>query len=269
MIWVGSMSNSPTDRIGYLALNSDGHVATITIDRPEKLNALSNRFWGDLRTALAQLAGDGSTRVVIITGAGDKAFSAGGDIEGFSKMHGQDEMRRFQIDAMEGFDAVERSPLIVIAAVNGYALGGGCELTLACDIVIASENAKFGMPESALGLIPGFGAIRAPSVIGAHNTKYLVATCDHIDARRAYEIGLVQKVVSKADLMDEARSIAAKIAGNSPLALAVGKRLIGYDIDRRSIDYSVEAITVLQDSDDRKEGVAAFLEKRPPRFGQR
>jgi len=266
---VDSMSVSQADRIGYLALRRDGHIATITIDRPEKLNALSNRFWADLRAALAELANDGATRVVVITGAGDKAFSAGGDIAGFSEMHGQDEMRRFQIDAMEGFDAIERSPLTIIAAVNGYALGGGCELTLACDIVIASDDAKFGMPEAALGLIPGFGAIRAASVIGAHMTKFLVATCDHIDARRAYEIGLVQKVVGKAELMDEALRIAARIVRNSPLALTVGKRLINYDIDRRSIDYSVEAITVLQDSEDRKEGVAAFLEKRPPQFSQR
>ncbi|MDB5581364.1 MAG: Enoyl-CoA hydratase/isomerase family protein [Bradyrhizobium sp.] len=263
------MTESQVQRIGYLALSHDGHIATITIDRAEKLNALSNRFWADLRAALAQLAADGSTRVVIITGAGDKAFSVGGDIAGFSEMSGQDAMRRFQIDAMEGFDAVERCPLIVIAAVNGYALGGGCELTLACDVVIASDNARFGMPEAALGLIPGFGAIRAGSVIGVQMTKFLIATCDHIDAQRAYEIGLVQKVVDRKNLMDEARGIAARIVRNSPLALAIGKRLINYDIDRRSVDYSVEAITVLQDSEDRREGVAAFLEKRAPNFQHR
>lgn len=263
------MPQSKTDRVGYLAIEHEGSVATVTIDRPEKLNALTNRFWGDLRTVLDDLAGNGMTRVVIITGAGDKAFSAGGDIAGFAEMQGQDTMRLFQIDAMEGFSAIERSPLMIIAAVNGYALGGGCELTLACDMVVAADNAKFGMPEAALGLIPGFGAIRAPSVIGAQMTKFIVATGDHIDAQRAYEIGLVQRVVSREKLMEEARSIAQRIIRNSPLALTVGKRLINHRIDRISFDYSVEAITVLQSSSDRAEGVSAFLEGRAPDFGRK
>jgi len=254
-------------RIGDLALSRDGAVATLTIDRPAKLNALANRFWADLRAALAVFETDGHTRVVILTGAGEKAFSAGGDIAGFAEMSGQETMRAFQLDAMAGFAAIERSRLPVIAAVNGLALGGGCELTLACDFAIASENASFGMPEAALGLIPGFGAIRAPEVIGRAMAKYMVATAERISAQRAYEIGLVQKVVPQAALMDEAYAIAAKVAANSPYALSVGKRLMNRQIDQTAFDYSVEAITVLQSSADRAEGVAAFLEKRKPLFG--
>lgn len=251
---------------GYLTIERDAGIAQITIDRAEKLNALDNAFWGNLRAALDDLASDGTTRVIILTGAGEKAFSVGGDIAGFSAMTGQKAMRDFQIDAMEGFAAIERCPLPVIAAINGYALGGGCELAMACDIVVAADTARFGMPEAKLGLVPGFGAIRGPDVIGTHMTKFLIATGDHIDARRALEIGLVQQVVSAAELMTAARAIATRVAANSPMALTVGKKLVNHRIDRASFDYSVEAITVLQCSADRDEGVAAFLERRPPRF---
>ncbi|MDI1327585.1 MAG: enoyl-CoA hydratase-related protein [Brevundimonas sp.] len=255
-------------RIGDLTIDRADGIATLTIDRPAKLNALTNAFWADLRAALTMVETDGQTRVVILTGAGEKAFSAGGDIGGFADMDdGQTGMRAFQIDAMAGFAAIERSPLTVIAAVNGYALGGGCELTLACDFAIASETATFGMPEAALGLIPGFGAIRAPEVIGRPMAKYLVATGDRISALRALEIGLVQAVVAPGDLMDEARALARKVAANSPYALAVGKRLMNRQIDQAAFDYSIEAITMLQCSDDRAEGVRAFVERRAPRFG--
>lgn len=256
-----------TQRIGDLSLARDGAVGTLTIDRPAKLNALSNAFWSDLRIALRAFETDGQTRAVILTGAGDRAFSAGGDIAGFAEMQGQEVMRAFQIDAMAGFAAIERSPLTIMAAVNGLALGGGCELTLACDFAIASENASFGMPEAALGLIPGFGAIRAPEVIGRAMTKFMVAAAERISAQRAYEIGLVQKVVPHADLMNEARAIADRVAANSPYALAVGKRLMNRQIDQTAFNYSIEAITVLQSSADRAEGVSAFLEKRKPKFG--
>ncbi len=256
-----------THRIGDLVLQRDGAVATLPIDRPSKLNALPSAVWGDLRGALASFESDGRTQIVILTGAGEKAFSAGGDIAGFAELQGQEAMRAFQIDAMAGFAALERSPLTIMAAVNGYALGGGCELTLACDFAIASENASFGMPEAALGLIPGFGAIRAPEVIGRAMAKYMVATGERISAYRALEIGLVQKVTPQATLMDEARAIADKVAANSPFALSVGKRLMNRQIDQAAFDYSVEAITMLQSSADRAEGVAAFLEGRKPGFG--
>lgn len=252
---------------GYLTIERADAIGQITINRPEKLNALDNGFWANLRAALNDLASDGETRVVILTGAGDRAFSVGGDIAGFSEMRGQKAMRDFQIDAMEGFAAVERCPLTIIAAINGFALGGGCELAMAADIVIAADSARFGMPEAKLGLIPGFGAIRGPDVIGTHMTKFLIATGDQIDAQRALEVGLVQQVVPANALMAAARAIAARIAANSPMALGVGKKLVNHRIDRASFDYSVEAITVLQCSADRDEGVAAFLERRAPSFG--
>lgn len=254
-------------RFGDLILDRSDRIATITIDRPAKLNALTNQFWSDLRRALTEAETDGETRVVILTGAGDKAFSAGGDIAGFSEMAGQDVMRAFQIDAMAGFAAIEQSPLTVIAAVNGYAFGGGCELTLACDFAIASDTATFAMPEAALGLIPGFGAIRAPEVIGRPMAKYLVATGQRIDAARALAIGLVQAVTSPALLMTEARALAARVAANSPYALAVGKRMMNRQMDQAAFDHSIEAITMLQCSSDRTEGMRAFMERRAPIFG--
>lgn len=254
-------------RFGDLTLDRGDRIATITIDRPAKLNALTNRFWSDLRQALSEAETDGETRVVILTGAGERAFSAGGDIAGFSEMAGQDIMRAFQIDAMAGFTAIEQSPLTVIAAVNGYAFGGGCELTLACDFAIASTTATFAMPEAALGLIPGFGAIRAPEVIGRPMAKYLVATGERIDAARALAIGLVQAVTTPAMLMTDARALAARVAANSPYALAVGKRMMNRQMDQAAVDHSVEAITLLQCSPDRAEGMRAFLERRVPVFG--
>lgn len=258
------------ERIGDLRLERSDQIATLTIDRPAKLNALTNAFWADLRTALDRVASDGESRVIILTGAGERAFSAGGDIAGFADMDGGvGQMRAFQLDAMAGFSAIEQCPLTVIAAVNGFALGGGCELTLACDFAIASETASFGMPEAALGLIPGFGAIRAPEIIGRAMTKYLVATGERITAQRALEVGLIQAVCKPEALMAEARALASRVAASSANALEVGKRLINRGIDRASFDYSVEAISLLQCAPDRTEGTRAFVERRAPNFGPR
>lgn len=246
-------------RFGNIKLERADHVATLTIDRADKLNSVQWRFWTDLQDALATCEKDGETRFVILTGAGDRAFCAGGDIVEFSEMKGLDTMRAFQRDAMAGFAAIERSPLTVMAAVNGLAMGGGCELAMACDFAIASENATFAMPEARLGLVPGFGAIRAPEVMGRAMAKFMVATGERISARRAYEVGLVQKVVPQADLMREAMALATRAASFSPLALSVGKRLMNRQIDQASFDYSTEAITVLQASPERDAAVNAFL----------
>lgn len=253
-------------RVGDIAVASAGSIAWATIDRPAKLNALRAAFWSDLRTVLDRLASDGETGVVLLTGAGERAFSVGGDIDGFAEMQGIAEMRAFQQDAMDGFAAVERCPLIVIAVVNGLALGGGCELAMACDFAIASEAARFAMPEARLGLVPGFGVIRGPGVIGRAMTKYMIATGEMISAARAFEIGLVQAVVPDDALEAEAEALAQKISGNSPTALAVGKRLANREIDQQGFDYSVEAITMLQSHPERAEGVSAFLQKRAPDF---
>lgn len=258
-----------TARIGYLDVVRESHAALVTMNRPEKLNAMTAEFWSDLRACLDMLAADGTTRVVIITGAGDRAFSSGGDIVGFTQLKTEAEMRAYQADAMASFSHVEQCPLIVIAAVNGMACGGGCELAMASDIVIAADSAIFGLPEASLGLIPGFGALRGPEVVGRQMTKFLIATGTTISAQRAYEIGLAQLIVPRSELIPQAKALAAKIAERSPNALAVGKKMINSTIDSRAFQYSIEEITMLQSSADRAEGVAAYLARRKPVFGSR
>jgi enoyl-CoA hydratase len=255
--------------VGYLTVERHNHVAVIVMQRPEKLNAMTAGFWADLRQVLDELRDDRQTRVVIITGAGEKAFSAGGDILGFTQLKTLEEMHAYQVDAMSTFAHVERSPLTVISAVNGLALGGGCELVLASDIVIAADTATFGLPEAALGLVPGFGALRSPDVVGRQMTKYLIATGDMIDAKRAFEIGIVQLVVPKQELLTQAHAVARRVAARSPLALSVAKRMVNRTIDLASLEYSVAEITKLQGSADRAKGVEAFLERRVPIFGVR
>jgi enoyl-CoA hydratase len=261
------LSSAPV--AGNLLVTSQGAVTTISFNRPNKLNAIRSGDWADLRNVIGDLERDGHTRAVIITGTGDKAFSVGGDITDFAELNTLDLRRAFQSDAMRTFAAVETSALPIIAAVNGWALGGGCELTLACDMVIASDRARFGMPESTLGLVPGYGVLRAPQVIGRQMTKMLVMAAEQVDAQEALRIGLVQRVVPHAELMPSALALAAKIADNSSCAHVVGKKLINRGIDRAEFDYSIEALTVLQSTDDAREGISAFLEKRPARFRAR
>lgn len=249
-----------------LLLERRGPIAILTINRPAKLNAMRINFWADMREAFSRLEVDPGVRVVVITGAGDRAFSAGGDIVSFLALETLPQKRAFQVDVMKTFSVVENSPLPVIAAVNGIALGGGCELTLACDIVIASDRARFGMPEAALGLVPGYGILRAPQIIGRQMTKLLVFAREQLDAARACELGLVQRVVSHDDLMAEALRVAETIAESSPMALEVGKKVINRGVETSEFDYSAEALTVLQASDDAREGAKAFLERRTPSF---
>jgi enoyl-CoA hydratase len=241
-------------------------IAVLTIDDPAKLNAMGRTFWAEMREALAALETDGRTRAVIITGAGEKAFSAGGDIASFVDLADISAKREFQQDCMRTFAAVEETPLPVIAAVNGFAMGGGCELTLACDIVVAADNAVFGMPEAAVGLVPGFGVLRAPSVIGRHWTKLMMFAGERVDAATALQIGLAQKVVPAADLMTTARAIGERIAAAAPLALATGKSLVNRGVDRGEFDHSTAALTTLHSTADAAEGIAAFIGKRTPKF---
>jgi enoyl-CoA hydratase len=251
-----------TEEVG----NDGARIAVVTIDNPAKHNAMGSTFWRELRQALTRLEGDGRTRAVIITGAGDRAFSAGGDIASFSSLTDAAAIRAFQQDCMRTFAAVEETPLPVIAAVNGYALGGGCELALACDIVVASETAQFGMPEAAVGLVPGFGVLRAPAVIGRQWTKLMIFAGERIDAPTALHIGLAQLMVPPADLLSTARGIAGRIAAAAPLALAGGKQLVNRGVDRGEFDYSTATLTALHGTSDAAEGVAAFVGKRTPKF---
>jgi enoyl-CoA hydratase len=252
-----------------LRVAAEGGVAVLTIDAPAKLNAMGRTFWPELRDALAALEADGETRVVIVTGAGEKAFSAGGDIASFAELTDVAAKRAFQEDCMRTFAAVEESPLPIIAAVRGYAMGGGCELALACDIVIAADTAVFAMPEAAVGLVPGFGVLRAPAVIGRHWTKLMIFAGERVDAATAREIGLVQKVVPAAELMAAARKLAERVAAAAPLAVATGKALVNRGVDRGEFDHSTAALTTLHATGDAAEGIRAFVGKRPPRFAGR
>ena len=249
-----------------ITVKTDGPVAVIHLDRPEKHNALTEAFWPQMREALARLEADGTTRAVVLTGAGDKAFSAGGDIAGFGDLEGAASKRAFQADCLRTFAAVEECALPVVAAVNGYAFGGGCELALACDLVLASDRASFAMPESAIGLVPGFGVLRGPAVMGRHWTKWMVLAGERVDAAQAERIGLVQRVVPHDTLLDEAVALGERIARAAPMAVRVGKQMINRGVDRGETGYSLEAVTMLQETADTAEGIAAFTEKRAPRF---
>ena len=263
------MSSESGWSIGELVVTIDGHVATILIDRPHKLNALTARFWEDLPAILDQLAADESVRVIIITGSGERAFCAGGDIPGFLALTSIAEITAYQTAAMTAFRAVELCPVPVIAAVNGIAFGGGCELTMACDMALAVDHARFALPEARLGLVPGFGALRAPEVIGRAMARYLIASGDSIDAARALEVGLVQWVVAPDQLLADATALARRITAQAPNAVSVGKRMVNRVIDDSAVATSVRDLTALQASADRATGLTAFLAKKPAHFTTR
>ena len=242
-------------------------VGIITINRPKALNAMNIDTLNELISAVKIFDDDKSVRVIIITGAGDKAFVAGADITGFPKMgkSGADQFAHIGHDLMR---TVESSAKPVIAAVNGYALGGGTELALACDFIYASENAVFGLPETSLGIFPGFGGTqRLNKVVGMNRAREIIYTGKKIKADEALRIGLVNKVVPASELMNEAIRCANEIILNSPMAIAAVKAVInrgatlplheGLAIERTKFSDCF-------DTADMKEGVAAFLEKRRP-----
>lgn len=255
-----------TARFDHFAVEFVDETAIVFINRPDKLNSMTSEFWSQLRGLFAELESGSGVRVVIITGAGDKAFSSGGDIAGFTETGNICARRDFMKATMEGFAAIENSPLPVIAAVNGWALGGGCELTFACDIVIASDTAQFGMPEAGVGLVPGFGVQRAPSIIGRQWTKLMVFTGENVCAQEALRLGMVQRVVPSAKLLSTAIELARKIAAKAPIAISIGKEIIGRDVDRGEARYAVEALAVLFSTRDAEEGFAAFRDRRRPSF---
>lgn len=250
----------------HFASELHGPVAVARIDRPRKLNSFAGTFWPQLRGLLGTLSACTDVRAVVITGSGDRSFSAGGDIVSFAELDAAAARREFITECLKTFAAVEECPLPVIAAVNGWALGGGCELTFACDIVLAAESAVFGMPEAGVGLVPGFGVLRAPSVIGRQNTKLMVLAGERIGAQRAYELGMVQRVLPEEELLPAAIELGRRIAAQAPLALEVGKRMVNRGVDRGETGYSVEAVAMLYATQDAAEGIQAFSERRRPRF---
>jgi enoyl-CoA hydratase len=242
-------------------------IAEIVVDRPAVRNALDLEAVRRFHDALAKLERDRTVGALIITGAGDAAFVSGADIREM-----RDRTRDQGLAAINSslFTAVERFPWPTIAAVNGYALGGGCELALACDIRIAADTARFGQPELKLGIIPGAGATqRLPRIVGLGHAKHLILTGEIIDARRAFDIGLVTAVVPAAGLMDAARATARRILGQGPLAARLAKLALNasarVDLDSGLLIETL-AQTICYESDDKREGTTAFLEKRKPSF---
>jgi enoyl-CoA hydratase len=242
-------------------------IATLTIDRPSVKNALDADTVVECRQALRALAEDRDAGVLVITGAGESAFVSGADINDI-RARGRDEGLAAINSTL--FAEIERFPRPTIAAVNGYALGGGCELALACDIRIASETAKFGQPELGLGIIPGAGATqRLPRIVGLGWAKHLVLTGDVIDAKQALEIGLVTAVTPAGQLQIRARELARRVLRQGPLAARLAKLALNAS-SRVDLDSGLLIETLAQalcySSDDKIEGTTAFLEKRKPKF---
>ena len=250
-----------------LLLERDGAVAIVTLNRPKVLNALNNQTLAELSACMASLKADEGVRAIILTGSGEKSFVAGADINELatqSPVEGQTHARRGQLI----LDAIEQLGKPVIAAINGFALGGGCELAMACTIRLAADSARFGQPELNLGLMPGYaGSQRLPRLVGKGIAMEMLLTGDMVGAQRAYEIGLVNRVVPAAELMTEARALAQTLAAKAPIA-------VGFIID--AVNQGLEApfavgeyletslFGTIASSEDMREGTKAFLDKRKP-----
>lgn len=252
-----------------LLLKEQGQIAELTINRPKSLNALNGPTIDELSQVISSIEKRKDIRAVIITGAGPKAFVAGADIADMSKMSPR-EGRDFSRKAQTVFSEIENMPQVVIAAVNGYALGGGCELAMACDIRIASEKAKFGQPEVNLGILPSFGGTqRLPRIVGKGIAKEMIFTTEQVSAERAYQIGLVNKVVPADKLMEETYAMAEKILSKAMYAVKSAKNSIntGLETDLETgLKNESNLFGLCFTTDDQKEGMGAFLEKRKASF---
>lgn len=252
-----------------LLLEKNGAVAVLTINRPKALNALNSDTLSELSTVLDELGRDSSVKAVILTGSGEKAFVAGADISQMKDLNAL-EGRQFAQLGQATFRKLELLPQPVIAAINGFALGGGCELAMACDIRLAGENAKFGQPEVTLGLTAGFGGTqRLPRLVGTGLASELLFTGDIIDVQEAYRIGLVNHVYPVDTLMEEAQKLAKRIAGRAPAAVQLSKSAIqrGVNMDLDSAQaFEADAFGLTFSTQDQTEGCTAFVEKRKPAF---
>ncbi|MCY4778492.1 enoyl-CoA hydratase-related protein [Sphingobacterium sp. UT-1RO-CII-1] len=250
-------------------LKIEEKTAYITINRPDKMNALNRATLSELSLLLKKMKKDKEVRGVIITGAGDKAFVAGADI---SEFKGLSEREAFELSSWghkEVMDEIYNFPKPVIAAINGYALGGGLELAMACHIRVAVEEAKLGLPEVSLGLIPGYGGTqRLPALIGRGRALEMILTGDMVSATNAYEWGLVNHIVEKENLLDKCLSILKKMYTRSPLALTSAIHVVNYGLmnPAKGADEEMKVFSKAYLTEDFKEGVAAFLEKRKPDF---
>jgi enoyl-CoA hydratase len=247
-------------------------ISTMTVNRPPALNALNREVLEEMARVIREVRHDSSVRVLIVTGAGERAFVAGADIAAMSKMSASDglDFSRLGHRVMESFEDL---PIPVIAAVNGFALGGGLELALACDLIIASEKARFGQPEINLALIPGFGGTqRLPHRIGHNKARELIMTGEMFDAKTALEWGLVNQVVAPADLLETAKKLAEKLASKSAIALRQAKAALraAFTMEEDAgLRFEQEAFGIVFGSADRVEGTSAFVEKRDPKWQHR
>ena len=252
-----------------LLLDVSGGVALLKVNRPKALNALNADTLNELDQAFVALTADREVRVIIVTGTGEKAFVAGADIAAMVDKTAM-EARDFARFAQGVLNRIERCPKPVIAAVNGYALGGGCELAMACDIRLAADTARLGQPEINLGIIPGWaGTQRLARLVGKGKAKQLILTGDMVDADEACRIGLVEQVVPAAELVEASRLLATKLASKGEVALRLAKDAIDNGLEMESLkggEYEAELFGLCFSTTDQKEGMLAFLEKRKAQF---
>jgi len=252
-----------------LLLDRDGAVATITINRPKVLNALNTATIDELRRAILELKADAGIRAAILTGAGEKSFVAGADINELA-VQTPTSGREHALAGQHVFDLIENMGKPVIAAINGFALGGGCELAMACTLRLAADTARLGQPEISLGLIPGYaGTQRLPRLVGKGRAMEMILTGAPVSAEEAYRIGLVNRVVPAADLLAEAKKLATQLASSAPIAMryiinAINKGVeIGF---AEACQYEATLFGLVASTDDMREGTKAFLEKRKASF---
>lgn len=255
--------------LNHVRVEWDGDLAVVTVDRQEKLNALNADVVAELGQVFTELEADDAVLGVILTGAGEKAFVAGADIGELAQM---DSLEGVQVSraGQEVFLRIERFPKPVLAAVGGYALGGGCELALACHLRLASENARFGLPEVGLGIIPGYGGtIRLARLVGLGRAIEMTLTGDPVGAQRARDLGLVSDVVPRAELLVEAKKLLRRITAKGPVAVRMALASIYHALDvatGEALEYESTLFGLLASTEDMREGMTAFLEKRPPDF---
>ncbi len=252
-----------------LLIERDEATAIVTINRPQVLNALNTQTLDELRRALLELKQDQGVRVVILTGAGEKSFVAGADINELA-VQTPTSGREHALAGQHVFDLIENLGKPVIAAINGYALGGGCELAMACTLRLAADTARIGQPEVALGLIPGYaGTQRLPRLVGKGKAMEMILTGAPIGADEAQRIGLVNRVVPAADLMADARELAARLATNAPIAMRYIINAVNTGVEipfAEACQYEATLFGLVASTDDMREGTSAFLEKRKPEF---
>src|SRR5690625_2550432 len=250
-------------------INTEGGISTLVIDRPKKLNALNRETLEEIHQAFKSFKEDENTKVIILTGSGEKAFVAGADISEFADYSVEEGADLAASGQEKVFDYIANFPKPVIAAVNGFALGGGLELAMSAHFRIASENARLGLPETSLGVIPGYGGTqRLPQLIGKGRAMEMIMTAGMIDAQQALEYGLINHVTAQEDLLDRAYKIASKIMKNSPVAIAAAIRAVNanYDSSVNGFEVEIKEFGKAFGTEDFTEGTQAFLQKRKAEF---